>query len=100
MSQFSKTFRMSVSIKDATTRIAIGHHSTYVTCRCSERAKLLGIEEAKHKVLEGMARKWWMQRYGLTASQYIDLVADNVIDPLKHYVFEIDKFAESTRRVE
>lgn len=94
MSKFSKTFRMSVSIIDAATQICIGYHRTYITCRCSERAKLLGIEEAKHKVLETWVRKMWQQRYGITAKQYTALLADREINPLKHYVFEIDKFKE------
>lgn len=93
----SKTFAISVSIFDAATLVQVGFRPRVdITCRCSERAKLIAIEKAKNFVLGKIAPREWQRLYGLTASQFDALYLASEIDPLKHYVFKIDKFKEVT----
>ena len=92
----TKTFAITVSIYDAETQIWLTRHTTRITCRCSERAKIIAKEQAKHKVLEGYAKAQWERIYGITASQFDALYLANEIDPLKHFVFIVTKFSNVT----
>lgn len=82
--------KIVISIQDANTRIELRKtEHTIIGRGGSERAESRAVEEAKNIVLDFWARRWWHERYGLTAEQFDGLVADRQIDPLGSWHFEV-----------
>lgn len=82
--------KIVVSIQDANTSIELRKtEHTIIGRGGSLRAEYRAVEEAKNLVLDFWARRWWNERYGLTAKQFNRLVADRQIDPLGSWHFEV-----------
>lgn len=93
MSKFTKTFEIGVSIRDAKTSVTFRTLCVRITCRCSYRAELMAVERVKHIMLDKSSIVY-QEQYGLTATQYAELLANHEINPLKHYVFKAVKCTE------
>ena len=82
-------YSVTVSIIDAKTTIELRQTKHTIVGRGgSKRAEWRAVEESKNFVLEHWARHWWYTHYLLTATQFDELVADKMINPIGIWHFE------------